>query len=1456
MSQKVIVEPRHIFSLHREARNCLFFSDEQTIVFPSGNNCVHYNIHLQQVTEFIRGAVPYQEGIRSLAISPDLRYMAVSDCREQGIITVHDIEEKQCFQREVLTGGNISIHEVVCMAFSSDSKYLLCQSGGPEWTLFYWEWKTNEVIATVKITRTGFVSQVSFNPKDNTQICVSGKYVFSSFKLENNSLNKTSSFSMDQENIVSHAWMAEDCIISGTESGKLLLMKDGHWKKLRSPTTRHITAIMPYSKGFACAAGAGIVYLYEKNEEHDYMKTKEIRIPQDPCSNQPEQLEITAMCLSPSEEMLVISTRQGQIYHISLASIENSQSKQANFEVLSQFVYLGSITDLSTCSSKPLFATCSSDNSVCIWNYMTNSLELYKQFPEVLNCISLHSDGLSILMGFSDKVCLMNLLVDEFCIVKEFNIHNCKMCEFNHDGTVFAAVSNNLINICNIRTGEILELDGNMSEVLSVKWSKDDHSLMSCSLDGFVYVWNTVTGTCESQNLQETHIFTDMIFSPNTGTVFGVASSFIINEFRAGQILWEIVSDDMAYTSICMTHSCQAIFIGTAIGTVRVLQYPLEEEKSLTEYQAHSAPITKMVVTPDDQYLLTASEDGSLIIWTITDQKGCKLSMVKETSYPEEDLCTKTYLEEKDQSRLETYTQVNLLNEEQIDEKINTFKQEQQEKIHKLRQNYIQQIEDLSDQIQTLLTEKEEQKASPQKVLTQVMTKHAKELKDEASTEFFFLFSSTETYLHEELEQRMQAMKQNHEEKPCKHEDNHFCTTMDMKRAYDDRLQVQQYKLQHTEEKLKELQEIVESRYKNILFEYSQKLQVEREARMKLENETKLMEKQMMQFWKIKGEIHDQCLGISQLKAEVEEMNSKNKETIYDLNQELKMKEKELCTVRKKVKNMEIFMQGIKADIQTCASYILYPHVLRENFMKFKLHNPTRFGVKALDTTWTEELPEVKSEETQTVMTEHDEICLKYEHELQVEKEISNILKCEMKLMEKQMVQFWKIKGELKDQSLQISMLKDEVQNLNNQYRNGKKVKDLMEKKELQSLQDQDKKAEKFENVTGKQNKTIHDQEIFLQDMVKTYEKIKKQNEENLISIHKQLDELIEDRKIWRPRAENITHQLQIEEKQEIIKKLEAKFKEFNVKNKETISELNQQLQTKEKELCTERQRVRDMTNLVQRIKADIHNCSRFIKYPHVLRDNFIKLSKSYTQGTDESTKLPKELRQKRAMNTSYRIEINPTQKIVPNVIKKEQGIQAITKYRTTPPACNNDASLPDALNSFYRWFETRNSMAMRKTIPPPNDQALCLTTADCFKTPTIIPVPKKSSVSCLNEYCPVALIPIIMKCFKRLIIRHIKTLLPPSLDPLQFACHHNRSTHDAIATTLLLALSYLDKKDTYFQMLFIDFSSAFNTIIAQQLMGKLSLLVLNTSLCNWILDFLTERPQSGLEAELLAPPY
>ncbi len=205
-----------------------------------------------------------------------------------------------------------------------------------------------------------------------------------------------------------------------------------------------------------------------------------------------------------------------------------------------------------------------------------------------------------------------------------------------------------------------------------------------------------------------------------------------------------------------------------------------------------------------------------------------------------------------------------------------------------------------------------------------------------------------------------------------------------------------------------------------------------------------------------------------------------------------------------------------------------------------------------------------------------------------------------------------------------------------------------------------------------------------------------------------------------------------------------------------------------------------------------------------------------------------------------------------------------------------------------------QNDTTAQKLPTPPNDQALCLSAADvrktqsrinprkavgpaipgrvlkdcaaqltdvltdifntslsqavvptCLKSTTIIPAPKKSPVSCLNDYRPIALTPIMMKCFERLVMQKIKNSLPNTLDPLQFAYRPNRSTDNAISSTLHLALTHLENKDSYLRMLFIDFSSAFNTIIPQQLINKLNLLGLNNSLCNWILDFLTGRPQS-----------
>ena len=100
-----------------------------------------------------------------------------------------------------------------------------------------------------------------------------------------------------------------------------------------------------------------------------------------------------------------------------------------------------------------------------------------------------------------------------------------------------------------------------------------------------------------------------------------------------------------------------------------------------------------------------------------------------------------------------------------------------------------------------------------------------------------------------------------------------------------------------------------------------------------------------------------------------------------------------------------------------------------------------------------------------------------------------------------------------------------------------------------------------------------------------------------------------------------------------------------------------------------------------------------------------------------------------------------------------------------------------------------------------------------CFKQTNIVPVPKNTKATCLNDYRPVPLTSLARKCFDRLVMAH-NPIIPETLDPLQFTYRPNRSTDDALSIALHTALSHLDKRNTYVRMLFIDYCSAFNNIV------------------------------------------
>lgn len=149
-----------------------------------------------------------------------------------------------------------------------------------------------------------------------------------------------------------------------------------------------------------------------------------------------------------------------------------------------------------------------------------------------------------------------------------------------------------------------------------------------------------------------------------------------------------------------------------------------------------------------------------------------------------------------------------------------------------------------------------------------------------------------------------------------------------------------------------------------------------------------------------------------------------------------------------------------------------------------------------------------------------------------------------------------------------------------------------------------------------------------------------------------------------------------------------------------------------------------------------------------------------------------------------------------------------------------------------------------------------------CLESSVILPLPKKTISSSLNDYCPVALAPIVIKCFKKLVCGNII----PSLCCAGSAqvCQQGKYSYKG---SWLLSRLFCPTYSSTVRVLFVDFSSAFNTILTDRLVSQMTELRLSSSICLEMNNFLlncyqrgrvglhTSQPQNWLPTGLCAKP-
>lgn len=109
-----------------------------------------------------------------------------------------------------------------------------------------------------------------------------------------------------------------------------------------------------------------------------------------------------------------------------------------------------------------------------------------------------------------------------------------------------------------------------------------------------------------------------------------------------------------------------------------------------------------------------------------------------------------------------------------------------------------------------------------------------------------------------------------------------------------------------------------------------------------------------------------------------------------------------------------------------------------------------------------------------------------------------------------------------------------------------------------------------------------------------------------------------------------------------------------------------------------------------------------------------------------------------------------------------------------------------------------------------------------------------------MSDYRLVALTPVVIKCFEKMVLSHINGVLRAKKKNLHYAFRNNRLPVDSAALAKHIVL--VDTGYSYARVLFVDFSSDFHPVVPLCLVAELRKLGLLREFYDWLLSFPTDR--------------
>uniref|UniRef100_A0A6E8VUB9 Uncharacterized protein n=1 Tax=Anopheles coluzzii TaxID=1518534 RepID=A0A6E8VUB9_ANOCL len=676
-SKQISIIPKNAYGLRTDIQGNVHFTLKQEIIYPvAGVLAIHdFTTNKQKFLRFPQNCHPER-----IVLSPNRKFIAVVERNNdnKSMVNVYEIDTLR--KRKTLQlPADCPNTQIGNICFTHDSRGVAVLSVEPDAFLSIFSFDKNDSLIIGRASNSSQQGQavyLSCNPNDATIVAVGGYYMLKIMNRTDKGFGQIGTIKGDDLLITSMTWLSSDVLAAGTAETEIIFVESGELKIRQradlietvdlsgegdtdlgataaevAERKHEVLCLTQFEKGFLYAIH-NVVHVFERESNYNFRKKSIIRVPIT-LYDEP-QYKIVNVAVNHEQDTIVVATLHSQLYIGMLIVPETLKISELVFQNLGEPLHISGIIGMAVCSWKPIVMTASRDLTIRVWNYETMKVELVKKYQIEIGVIALHPSGFFAAVGFIDLLRLLQIQLDDLKETKSFNLASCTQLEFSNQGHLLAAAHGKMITLICIFTFEVVQsLKGHNGSILSLAWSTDDAVLVSGGNDGAIYKWNVVTGERLEEVVQKGIHYRSIALTSDAHSVYSITNTGLIREVAKSDIAREFKIPELTpLTDMALARSDAILFVGSVKGHLYNVQVPLVDTSSgnCTNFRFFNTKVTKICITYDDCTLITAADDGTLIIWRILNNEGKTARQAPELGRCADVLIARQELIEKNES--------------------------------------------------------------------------------------------------------------------------------------------------------------------------------------------------------------------------------------------------------------------------------------------------------------------------------------------------------------------------------------------------------------------------------------------------------------------------------------------------------------------------------------------------------------------------------------------------------------------------------------------------------------------------------------------------------------------------------------------------------------------------------------------------------------------------------------